>query len=73
MTLRLESPPWAEFSSAVIVTTRCERCPDWSFYGSVGQGHEEFEAHRLEFHPDIQPRPRRRMRFVEPSAPVATL
>ena len=49
---------------AVIVTQRCANC-DWHGHGTVKEMRELFLAHRLEAHPEIQPKPRRkRHRFV---------
>ncbi len=47
-----------------IVTERCANC-DWQGHGTVREMREQFLAHRLEAHPEIQPKPRRkRHRFV---------
>lgn len=44
---------------AVHVTERCQNCK-WTLEGTVKETREAFLAHRLEAHPEIQPKPRRK-------------
>lgn len=49
---------------AALVTARCCHC-GWTEHGTVKAMREQFAQHRLEEHPEIQPKPRRkRHRFV---------
>ena len=40
-------------------TTSCAWC-DWTWSGPMGEGRDEFKAHRIDQHPEIQPPTRRR-------------
>ena len=53
---------FVEEREAVVVTTKCDLCNDWSTHGPMKRGRELYFAHRAKKHPEAGPLPVRRKR-----------